>query len=810
MSSASNNDSSPQDPNVAPALSGEGNSSQDDIIVNGADVPMVRNPQDDDAAVVVNDNSTIPEEVSSPALLESFDSMTKRYSASHQQDEDASSNSPIRRRSSSPPPTHRLSSCSSYGSFTDSNNITKSEAASSNYSGSKKDSIWTRLAKQGDVWEADEDEMNDQRFSCTRAMKELVEEEKVSIQSKWDLLKAHPRIGIIGGLCFLAFCAASLAITFTFAKHDEDDQKNEALKMAEDLGLRFEDNLNSVTLPLFSIGEFVKELPYFAYLSNEIGPGGQVGSAPYLQGTNDTYRDVSGICDNTTTIDNFDRLAKNIKESASLSGILLQLQLAPEAVVCLMYPLNNTEDFTPPLYLDNSPVLGLDNLASPQRRDIAEKTVKSNNTIYIDGPFPVHVHECKDTSENCPIAVQNALLARLAVDVPGYNITLNDTAYPAWGFASELINGDALVDRAFQDFNSHNSQYKLSKNLNGKVIVLKASPDADKVTAFENYTAHTPNGDWLVQVGYVGGFHASWLGGAIAASILISLLLAWMLMIIFFEKHAHQDLLKEMLPRKALKKIQRGETVVEKYGMVTIFFCDIVGYNNLSADMRPIQVMKMLNTYYSEVDKLANKHKVFKIETIGDSYMCVGGAPDRCLGSEAAEHVAVFALELIELVKNFSMDDGSQILIRAGINSGPVVAGVVGTNRPQYTIFGDAVNAAARMETTSETMKIQCSEVTYRLLRDAPNYEFDLSERGTVDVKGKGRMNTWFINGGSKREALSDSHERSTGTHPDESVDGKTLATIGDVDCTIRPLNDTALADDPADGNTPVENAVLQ
>ncbi len=132
------------------------------------------------------------------------------------------------------------------------------------------------------------------------------------------------------------------------------------------------------------------------------------------------------------------------------------------------------------------------------------------------------------------------------------------------------------------------------------------------------------------------------------------------------------------------------------------------------------------------------------------------------------------------------------------------------SQRPQYTIFGDAVNTAARMETTSETMKIQCLEVTYRLLQDAPNYEFDLSERGTVDVKGKGRMNTWFINGWSKREALSDSHERSTGTHPDDSLDGKTLATIGDVDCTIRPLNDTALADDPADGNTPVENAVLQ
>ena len=146
MSPASNNDSSPQDFNDGPALSGEGHRSQDDIIVNGTDAPMVRNPQDDDAAVDVNDTTIFPEEVSSPALLESFDSMTKRYSTSQQQDEDASSNSPNWRRSSSPPPTHRLSSCSSYESFTDSNNITphQSEAASSNYSGSKKDSIWTR------------------------------------------------------------------------------------------------------------------------------------------------------------------------------------------------------------------------------------------------------------------------------------------------------------------------------------------------------------------------------------------------------------------------------------------------------------------------------------------------------------------------------------------------------------------------------------------------------------------------------------------------------------------------------------------
>jgi hypothetical protein len=433
---------------------------------------------------------------------------------------------------------------------------------------------------------------------------------------------------------------------------------------------------------LFSIAEFVKELPYFVDLPIEIGPGGQEGSAPYIEDIPITHRDVSGICDNSTTVDHFNRLARNIKESARLSKILLQLQLAPQAVQCLMYPLNNTEDFDAPIFLDSSAQVGLDWLVDPDSYVIAEKALISNETMHIVGPFAVPVKACDDSSDVCQVAVQNAFMARLPIKMPNYNITVNGTAFPVWGFATELINGDELIEKAFLDFNPRGTDFRLIKYENGKVSVFKASRNVDKVevTDLEQYTVKTLNGNWVVQVGYVGGSKPSWLGGAIVASFLLSFVLAWMLMIIFFEKQAHQDLLSEMLPKKALQKIQRGETVVEKYSMVTVFFCDIVGYTSISADMRPIQIMKMLNTYYSEVDKLANKHKVFKIETIGDSYMCVGGCPDRSLGPEAAEHVAVFALELIELVKNFSMEDGSQILIRCGINSGPVVAGVVGTN----------------------------------------------------------------------------------------------------------------------------------
>eukprot|EP00957_Ditylum_brightwellii_P151408 11530043-Ditylum_brightwellii.AAC.1 len=171
----------------------------------------------------------------------------------------------------------------------------------------------------------------------------------------------------------------------------------------------------------------------------------------------------------------------------------------------------------------------------------------------------------------------------------------------------------------------------------------------------------------------------------------------------------------------------------------------------MSSEMQPYQVMKMLNDYFIQVDRLTKKHQIYKVETIGDAYMCVGGCPDRCMSPLGAQRVALFALDVIEMTSSFRLDDGSQLLIRCGINSGRIMAGVVGEIRPHFSLFGDTVNIASRMESTSKSMKIQCSDATYRLLRDAPDYDFNIIERGSITVKGLGEMNTWFVNGATKR-----------------------------------------------------------
>jgi class 3 adenylate cyclase len=212
------------------------------------------------------------------------------------------------------------------------------------------------------------------------------------------------------------------------------------------------------------------------------------------------------------------------------------------------------------------------------------------------------------------------------------------------------------------------------------------------------------------------------------------------------QNRIQNQLVNSMLPEHIARQLAQGKTVKpERYKAVSVLFSDIVGFTTLCGQLDPIKVMGMLNKLFVRFDKLTKLHGLFKVETIGDAYMVVGGIPEQV--PDHAQKCSAMALDMIESVSDFqmTMDDGTKmpLRIRVGLNSGSVVASVVGDIRcnPRYCLFGDTVNTASRMESTGVPMKIQCTQNTADLIKD----DYILEERGQVEVKGKGMMKTYFV-----------------------------------------------------------------
>ena len=185
-----------------------------------------------------------------------------------------------------------------------------------------------------------------------------------------------------------------------------------------------------------------------------------------------------------------------------------------------------------------------------------------------------------------------------------------------------------------------------------------------------------------------------------------------------------------------------GEThISDEFDEATILFADIVGFTALSQTMDPAELVAMLNEIFTEFDERAERHGVEKIKTIGDAYMAVAGLPVR--QPDHARRAALVALEMLEVTESFGQRFGATISLRIGINSGPVVAGVIGRKKFLYDLWGDAVNTASRMESHGEPGAIQVTESTYTALKD----EFHLEKRPPIEVKGKGMLATWWLRG---------------------------------------------------------------
>lgn len=207
------------------------------------------------------------------------------------------------------------------------------------------------------------------------------------------------------------------------------------------------------------------------------------------------------------------------------------------------------------------------------------------------------------------------------------------------------------------------------------------------------------------------------------------------------EREKSDRLLRNILPNAIAERMRNGEMNIADYHPdVTLLVADLVGFTALSASVDPAQIVNLLNEIFSGFDSVTEKHNLEKIKTIGDAYMAAGGI--RSHGGDHAEAIIELALGLQNEVSRINELYNTSIRIRVGINTGPVIAGVIGRKTFAYDVWGEAVNCACRMESSGQPGRIQVAEATYERLKN--KYKFE--ERHTVDLKGQGMMAAyWFV-----------------------------------------------------------------
>jgi adenylate cyclase len=212
------------------------------------------------------------------------------------------------------------------------------------------------------------------------------------------------------------------------------------------------------------------------------------------------------------------------------------------------------------------------------------------------------------------------------------------------------------------------------------------------------------------------------------------------LTIIKTEREKTEHLLLQILPASIAERLKQGETIIaDSFDDVTILFADIVAFTPLTTQMRPKTLVILLNDIFCLFDDLVRQYDLEKIRAIGDEYVVAAGLlksrPDR------AETIADFALAMLKRLENYNATTGNSLEVRIGIETGPVIAGVIGTSHFSYDLWGDAINTASRMQSHGLGGRIHLTENIYLRLKD----KYICEERGVILVKGKGEMRTYFL-----------------------------------------------------------------
>jgi len=224
-----------------------------------------------------------------------------------------------------------------------------------------------------------------------------------------------------------------------------------------------------------------------------------------------------------------------------------------------------------------------------------------------------------------------------------------------------------------------------------------------------------------------------------AAAVVV---LGWVLFHFQREQQRAEALLRNVLPGEILDALKSGTSMIaQHHAAASVLMADVAGFAPLTTHLGPEASMAFMGQVYEHFDALVEKHGLTKIRTVGDNYLVAAGIPQA--RADHAPALAALALDMLAYAASVRTPLGQPLQLRLGLNSGPLVAGVIGQLRYQYDIWGDTVNIASRMESQGEPGKIQVAPGAYALLTE----QFDLEPRGVMAVKGLGEMETWYLNG---------------------------------------------------------------
>ncbi|KAL7544496.1 hypothetical protein ACHAWF_007875, partial [Thalassiosira exigua] len=406
----------------------------------------------------------------------------------------------------------------------------------------------------------------------------------------------HPKIWIGSLLAFGVLLAVGMAAINAERDAYVAKQKGTAEFVARETAEWFAGEFRRAMLPLYGVQQGVVHSGYFDELPRRIGNHPNL-LIPESEETPFTKRDVRGICDDPQMIDKFRKIVEPINEENDLDGVVVGYRLFPANVACLTEPhaQESTDHFDPDAFpqgealLASDQVFGLDtgHSAFPLWKMITtDLFVEKNFNIF--GPFAMppmdelicgHLAIWTDPDDRDVFADPAEPLDVHGVKVPN-----------AWGFVVNFLDWTKLKDRSniYERFSGCDLEFRLTRKGGATVdgvdkATLAESPRADELDEGNSIVVETESlhGTWVNRVGSLGGWSPPWYPAAVAGVVLTSLVLGLLVASTLVERQLHRDLLYKVMPRRAIAKIQRGQTVLEKYNLVTIFFSDIVGFTSM-------------------------------------------------------------------------------------------------------------------------------------------------------------------------------------------------------------------------------------